>query len=57
MALQAGADFAVVTDANFGLLTSAERPPRAGRSGAQHGLFLGKDIRKVSPGYGWVKTL
>jgi len=33
-------DFAIVTDADFGLLAPDERPPRAGRNGAQDGMFL-----------------
>jgi len=38
--LGADGDFAIVADADFGLLAPDERPPRAGRNRAQDGMFL-----------------
>lgn len=44
MALGAGGDFAVVADADAGLLTPDKRPPRARRGGPQDGAFFGERL-------------
>ena len=41
-ALGAGGDFAVVADADAGLLAPDKRPPRTSRGGPQDGMFFGE---------------
>ncbi len=44
MWVRADGDFAVVADADFGLLAPDERPPRTGWNRAQYGTFLGEGL-------------
>ena len=44
LALGAGGDFAVVADADAGLLAPGKRPPWTSRDGTQNGAFFGKGL-------------
>ena len=44
MALRAGGDFAVVADADAGMLAPDKRPPRTKRDRTQDGAFFGEGL-------------
>ena len=44
MALRADGNFAIVADADFGLLAPNEGPPRTGWNRAQNGMFFGEGL-------------
>ena len=49
LAVGACGDFAVVADADAGLLTPDEGPPRTSRGGAQDGTFFGERVGLGGP--------